>query len=262
MADAETHQFSPDNNFGSSGTMVSGELDGSAGDEIRRGVLSFDLAGQVPPGAVINSVTLQVTVVKTPSGGINSTFDLRRLLQPWTEGAVTWNSRLAGVQWQVPGATGTSDSAATASSSVFISGLGAYAFPSTAALVNDVQGWVNNPGSNDGWLLISEGEGTPKTARLFATREDTANAPVLNIQYTLSAPPAQPVIAQVSVSSNQFLLSFNAESNRIYAVEYNDSISAGGWLTLTNIPAQQAAAVIPVVDFLTSSNRFYRIRTP
>ncbi len=145
---------------------------------------------------------------------------------------------------------------------MFVSGLGAYVFPSTAGLVSDVQGWVNNPGSNAGWLLISEGEGTPKTARLFATREDTANAPVLTIQYTLSAPPAQPVIAQPIVSGDQFLFSFNAESNRTYAVEFNDSISSGGWLTLTNIPAQQSAAVIPVADFLTSSNRFYRIRTP
>ncbi len=208
-------------------------------------------------------MTLQITVTRAPnSGAVDSIFDIRRLLQAWSEGDVTWNSRMAGIPWQTPGVTGATDSAAAASSSVFVSGSDTYVFPSTTALVNDVQSWVNNPGSNAGWLLISEGEGTPKTARQFGTREDPANAPVLTIQYAVSARPTQPLISQVIVTGNQFHFSFNAESNRTYAVEYNSSVAASGWFTLTNVPAQPAAASIPVADSLTGTNRLYRIRTP
>ena len=52
----------------------------------------------------------------------------------------------------------------------------------------DVQAWVNTPGNNAGWLLISEDEVTAKTARHFATREDANNAPVLTVVFTLPPP--------------------------------------------------------------------------
>ncbi len=186
VADSELREFSPDSNFGFSTSMVSGELGLLAHNEIRRAVLRFDLSGQIPSNAVINSVTLNVVVVKLPLSPANSNFDLRRLLAPWDEGTVTWNSRSSGVPWQVPGATGTADSVATASSTVFVTGFGTYTFPSTTPLVADVQNWANNPGTNFGWLLVSEAESTPFTARHFGTREDPINAPTLIVNYSVS----------------------------------------------------------------------------
>src|SRR5207245_1988052 len=117
----------------------SGALGASAGFEIRRALFQFDLQRQIPPGSVINSVTLRVSVVfRLPLSPANSNFDLRRVLSSWAENEVTWNSRLSNVVWDVPGASGQTDSAAAASSSVFVSGLGNYTFPSTPALVADV----------------------------------------------------------------------------------------------------------------------------
>ena len=184
-ADADIEQFSPDSNFGSAGSAVSGSLGTSASHEIRRALFKFDVAGSIPAGAVINSATLQVQVVKIPATPVDSTFDLRRVLQDWSETGVTWNSRLSpGASWATPGAIGSADSTPTASSSVFVSGLGTNLFPSTGSLVADVQAWVDNPGTNFGWLLISEDEASLRTARHFGTRESGASAPVLTIDFT------------------------------------------------------------------------------
>ena len=59
VADAELQQADPDTNYGANPTMVSGALGILVGKVIRRGVLRFDLAGQIPSGATINSVTLR-----------------------------------------------------------------------------------------------------------------------------------------------------------------------------------------------------------
>src|SRR5258706_9042650 len=84
VADAELQQAAPNSNVGLDPTMVSGALGPTVGNVIRRGVLRFDLAGQIPAGAVINAATLQVRVVKAPLFPANSIFDVRRILQPWS----------------------------------------------------------------------------------------------------------------------------------------------------------------------------------
>jgi hypothetical protein len=187
VGDAEIQQHSPDLNLGNGTSVVSGALGASARFEIRRALFQFDLSG-IPAGSTINSVSLRVSaVLLVPLSPANSTFDLRRLLASWTETEVTWNSRLSTGRWETPGASGPSDSVPIGSSSVFVTGLGSYTFPSTPALVADVQAWVNNPGNNFGWLLLSEAEATPRTARHFATREDALNTPRLVINFS---PPA------------------------------------------------------------------------
>ena len=47
-----------------------------------------------------------------------------------------------------------------------------------------MQTWLSNPETNFGWLLISQGEGTAKTARHFGAREDAGNAPRLVIDFS------------------------------------------------------------------------------
>jgi hypothetical protein len=209
--DAYIRQFDPDRTFGDYGgepSLVSGALGSRAQFEVRRALLRFDVSA-IPPGSVVNSATLQMTVVMVPLSPVNSTFDIRRVLQSWTEGGVSWNSRSgAGTPWQVPGATGAGDSVSTPSSFVAVGSANftAYTFPSTAALVADVQGWVNDASSNFGWMLISENEVSPETARRFGAREDSLHAPVLTINYSLPSlgvtiqPPSQTVLAGSTVT--------------------------------------------------------------
>src|SRR5205085_9259809 len=82
-----------------------------------------------------------------------------------------------------------------ASSSVLVTGFGTYSFNSTSQLIGDVQSWVNAPASNFGWLLLSENESTPRTARRLGTREDPAHIPVLIVDYT------PPVGSAVSITT-------------------------------------------------------------
>src|SRR2546423_14469827 len=154
--DAYMRQLMADLNLGS-GPLFAGAVGNMNSREIRRAVMRFDLSGQIPAGATVNSVTLTMTVTKVPPGAVNSTFEVRKLLSDWDEGAVTWNSRLLDVLWESPGAEGPSDSSPNVSSTVPVGGQAAgYTFPSTTALVADVQDWVNNPGNNFGWLLESQ----------------------------------------------------------------------------------------------------------
>src|SRR5438093_7040019 len=119
VADTELEQLHPDLNLGTDASLVAGELGSSARFEIRRGLFQFNLTNptnQIPPGSVINSVTLRiVAVLRVPISPANSIFDLRRLLVPWSESQATWNSRLAGTPWEMPGAIGAEHSVAHAS---------------------------------------------------------------------------------------------------------------------------------------------------
>src|SRR5262245_50894548 len=71
-ADTTLFQNNPDNNLGSQTDFVAGT---TRNLQRSRGLLRFDIAGAVPAGATINSVTLTLTVVKQSfSGAVNSTF--------------------------------------------------------------------------------------------------------------------------------------------------------------------------------------------
>ncbi len=253
-------------------TLVSGALNAAVGGAPRRILLKFDVSGQIPSNATVSAVTVDVTTVPNfPPSPAASTFDLRRLLEDWTESEVTWNSRMvtpAIVPWDMPGATGALDSVSTASSTIFV-GTGAveqtYTFSSTTQLVADVQAWVANPGTNFGWLLISEGEAVLETARHFTSGRfsDTNVVPMLVVTFTASTPPpVPPTISGVTLTNGAIQFSFNAESNRTYAIEAS-GVAGSGYTQITNYPAQPSATNLifsePVV---ASSNRFYRVRTP
>src|SRR4029077_17756520 len=55
-----------------------------ATNSIRRGVIAFNIMGNVPAGATVNSVTLNLNVDKTVAG--TETVQLRPLLADWGEG--------------------------------------------------------------------------------------------------------------------------------------------------------------------------------
>ncbi|MBI4325113.1 MAG: DNRLRE domain-containing protein [Chloroflexi bacterium] len=245
-ADAEIRERSPSSNFGNAATVVSGRLGTNAGQERRRALLKFDLAGRIPANAIVTSVVVQVKVMKVPSGPQNSTFALRRVLQAWNENEASWNTRLApSTAWNSPGAAGTGDASATASSTVAVAGTGSYTFASTSSLITDAQGWLSNPETNFGWLLISQGEGTAKTARHFGAREDAGNASRLVIGF--SVPPA--ATAPTIVTQPQGLSAFvgetvtfdvSASGTEPLSYQWSKDLSALGGatnaaLTLTNV---------------------------
>jgi hypothetical protein len=192
-----------------------GTLSNGAGDHVfagtttsglkRRGLLKFDITGNIPAGSTITSVELTLTFDQPHS--TTNMVTIHAVTTDWGEGTsvsgggsgaastagdATWIHTFYPVAtWPAPGGDfNSSPSANTAVSSV-----GIYSW-SSAQMITDLQSWLDDPSTNFGWEVIGD-ESTTQTAKRFASREHatTANRPSLTIIYT--APPCN----NASVSS-------------------------------------------------------------
>ena len=66
-------------------------------------------------------------------------------------------------------------------------------FASTTQMVADVQGWLDNPATNSGWVLV--GDETQQNSRRFDTRENPVPEfrPQLLIEYHTGQVAVQPI---------------------------------------------------------------------
>lgn len=182
-----------------------GRIAESGGGTLRRALVRFDLTS-VPAGSRITSATLQLSLVRSRFAG-DLPVSIHRVTQSWAEGPssssqgigdtsvagdTTWIHRnKPAVLWTRPG--GDYVEAASGSRIVGATG-GAYAWPSTPLIVADVQGWLDSPASNHGWIVIGfEGVGT--SAKGFAAREATTplDRPTLAIAYDPPVPVDQDI---------------------------------------------------------------------
>ncbi len=166
----------------------------TAGGFTRRALLRFDL-GNVPAAAVVREVRLTLVQSRTLAA---HEVRVHRVLAPWSEGPanggssgsgaqaqagdVTWLSRVhPSLSWAAAGG----DYAATASAALLVGTDPApYSWGSTPTLVADVQGWIANPATNHGWILIGNEVGDRQGKR-FESRENVtvANRPRLVVVY-------------------------------------------------------------------------------
>src|SRR5688572_4850705 len=130
---------------------------------LRRGVMACNLTNSIPPGSIITSVTLTLYMSRTRDTADN--VPLHRLLANWGEAAsnaaqeegrgiqampgdATWCHRFYPTSfWASVGG----DFVAAASATTAVNKEGFYSW-SSPGLVADVQLWLNNPGTNFGWL--------------------------------------------------------------------------------------------------------------
>ncbi len=162
---------------------------------MRRGVLAFNVAGSIPAGSTITSVSLTLNASRVATNTAR-TVELHKLVADWGEGTsdasqnegkgapattndATWRHRFYNtVFWTAQGG----DFSGTVSASQQVGANGAYTWGSTSFMVADVQSWLNNPSSNFGWLVKGD-ESTSTTAKRFDSRESN-NPPALTIIYT------------------------------------------------------------------------------
>jgi len=177
--------------LGAAYNVYAGRIGDNGGATIRRGLMRFNFSA-IPAGSTITSVTLRLYMSQTQSG--SQSVGLHRCSLAWTEGTAfafggagtnagigdsTWNFQVyPTVPWPTPGGA----FAATASATKAVSAVGFYSWSSTAALVADVQSWVNNPASNHGWVLKGN-EAASTTVKRFESREAAANQPLLVVNY-------------------------------------------------------------------------------
>lgn len=186
-----------DNANGAGQHLFAGRTGAMGNGSLRRALIAFDIAGNVPANMTITGVTLQLHMSRTTAGPED--VSLHRLLADWGEGSsdapaeegqgalpeffvdATWNYTVYPFTlWVTPGG----DFTASASSSRVIDGVADYTWPSTPSLVADVQLWLDNPAQNFGWLLKGN-EDVLGTTKRFDTRENpvAANRPMLIIEF-------------------------------------------------------------------------------
>lgn len=264
VEDATISERNPEFPLGSGITLDSGG-DGPEGGGLRnRALLKFDIPSNIPSNAIVTSASLTLTLVSAPST-TNLWFSLHKILQDWSESAVTWTNRLLPppAPWNTPGGASPLDFSGSITQSNLITGVGVFTFVSNPSMVADVQDWASNPSGNSGWALICELEALEKSKRKFASREaGSANSrPRLVVEFAL--PANAPTLTVLVPTGGQFQFQFNAESNVSYVVEYLGDPRTRNWLLLTNIALLPAPASILVSDpLLPVGNRFYRVRSP
>jgi Bacterial Ig domain len=195
---------------------------GQAGSRagIRRGLVKFDLTGQVPPGSHIDSVSLRLNLSKTRNNTQRS-IEVHLATADWGEGTSDASSGGTG-SGQGDGAQATANDAtwiyrfypdetrrwsnaggdfvAAASATTGVGALGAYTW-SSSQMAADVQSWLNTPGTQFGWLLKANdaGETAESSAKQFDTRE-SSNPPLLTINYSSgNAPPTLDPISDTTI---------------------------------------------------------------
>jgi hypothetical protein len=179
--------------------LFTGRTQGLAGSPFnRRALLAFAISDSIPAGAVIDSVQLFMHVSKERNNTARAT-SLHRLDADWGEGNsdsndqggagaaaatddATWVYRFWNTDtWATPGG----DFAAGASATTSIGALGFYNWKS-AQMKTDVQGWLDTPASNFGWIVLGNESLTGSAKRLDSRENPTpANRPALKVFYTV-----------------------------------------------------------------------------
>ena len=178
----------------------------SGGEKLQRGVLAFDISGNIPPGASIQSATLTLNLSKAGSGKPTQAVTVHRLLADWGEGGsnsgsggggasaqagdATWiHTFFSTSTWSNPGGDFVSSPSATMPVGGE-NGEGFYSWGSTTQMVADIQSWLDAPATNLGWLL--RGVESVRSARRFDSKEnvDPNVRPVLLVEYTTPEPSA------------------------------------------------------------------------
>jgi len=239
---------SADGSTGNSTGLVYVGCVGKPNNIIRRGLFYFNIAGNVPSNAIIDSVKLSLSFYM----GYNTTLMMYKTTSNWTEGTsfttgglgvaatpsdVTWlHSSFNTTKWTIPG--GDYDSQLSATKSITSSTTNILL--STETMKTQVQDWLTNPNTNYGWLLKLDNEALSQAGVMtkIYSKECDGNGttavppsadkiPTLNVYYTIPS-------LVVSSASTTFQNSTN--SSTTIAIKANSSWTAStstSWLSVS-----------------------------
>lgn len=117
---------------------------------------------------------------------------------------MTWNDRFFGSNPATPWTTPGGDFVGTASASEVVNGTtipSPYSWGSTAAMVADVQGWLDDPSTNFGWILKNEDEADATDFRAFLSREAADHNPQLVVTFTPVPEPSTIILSLTALST-------------------------------------------------------------
>ncbi|MBX3177021.1 MAG: hypothetical protein KF886_06665 [Candidatus Hydrogenedentes bacterium] len=183
----------------------------NADGEIRRALIHFDVAGNIPAGSIVQAAELTLHSDGSAGDANSRTVDLLLAAASWSEGDsdagddfltgapaapgdATWIHReFDTAAWANPGG----DFAPGPRATLAVAGAGAWTWESPEMLA-DVQQWLDDPDANFGWLLRGD-ESVPGTVKHFFSDEhgELAQRPALDIIYSLNGGPGGPVLGTI-----------------------------------------------------------------
>lgn len=202
-ADANSVLYEKSGHAYNGGELVVGRVSGTE-EERRRTLVRFDLEEQLPDDALVFEASLVMYAASFGPERGEGTLETRvhRLLGPWQEGSravpsdadgtapdegdATWLDRSwPDVQWTTPGGDYSSDPSATLSIGQEFPVAGLVEWTSES-LIEDVQGWIEDPDSNHGWIILGD-ESAPGRTINFRNRyaRSAVQHPTLKIRYGL-----------------------------------------------------------------------------
>lgn len=276
VADTSIMEGAPFNNLGAVQSMAVGV---TANGPAARGLVRFDLSGQIPANATVNSVALLFPVIRSGFLVEDSTFALHRVKVAWGEGTkgagsatgtgaaatageATWVSRQhPTTNWRSAGGGAGDDYQATPSATADVTGSDGITFLPTPELAADVQAWLANPASNFGWLIkdLTENEFV-QSARRLASREFATVRPTLLVEYSVAAAPLQ--ISDARLDAGRLCFQFQPTVGKSYTIERRTNVASGPWTVIQTIPVVTSPGPIQICDPIGSGPQFYRVATP
>ena len=272
-ADTTLIEVAPTNSNGAQPFFNSGTTQNGTRN---RALLRFNLS-VLPANAVIRSAAVEISVVGIPAEPpASAPFALHRMLRHWGEGTnvavlnigqglpakigdATWtHAQFNTNAWTLPGCQPIADyfQFESASQIIYETGGSPYIHGPTTELAEDVQGWVQNPAANFGWIYICGEEGTIFTAKRFGSRENPNEVlrPQLILDYLIP-----PLITRAERSGNNFLLGFQAQAGHSYVIEYCDALGGGAWQPLVNLGYFNTAAPVAYIHPTVPTARCFRL---
>jgi len=291
-ADTSLWQRQTNHNLGGSDLLPAGTIGADGPFRRSRMLVKFDLAA-LPANAVIEAASIYFRVVRAPDpekGSNNSPFAGRRSLKPWGEGdksytdpqtpmtstqlasagEATWTHRFHGNDatiWTPAGGDFEDDDFAEAPSFEFFMLAGHdrdYVAPLNATGLQDLRDWLADPGSNFGWVLKSEQENLPSTARQIASREYAVagHRPQLTIVYSVPQPDP-PQIQSITWQGPDVIVRFTAQAAVVYRPQHRLRVHTGEWTNLPTLGPLAGDGTLEFTDDLTGvDERYYRVIIP
>lgn len=195
---------------GAGSFLFAGRTGGTGDFSLRRTLITFDIAGAIPPDSVITAVTLTLYLSKTRFGAPVTATSLYPLLADWGEGAskaldpegtgtaalpgdATWRQRFFGggaTAWVTPGGDFDPEPSATTAVGSLINETPVPYTWSGSGMVADAQSWLAAPNTNFGWMIISD-ESANQAAKRFNSRTNpnVSTRPALSITYEVIPEP-------------------------------------------------------------------------
>ena len=118
---------------------------------IKTALVKFDLSSVTAMAQVSQA---QIGLYVTYGSGNAVTMEAYEVTRVWAEDSASWMDAAAGAPWEMPGAMGPSDHAASFSDRVSFGGGGRWVW---FDVTSSAQMWVGDPGSNNGIVIMGSG---------------------------------------------------------------------------------------------------------